>query len=366
MNATLSTCSVSPTLSRSPQERILFALDPREREMFLPDTLSSTSPFPARVAQCLWPDALPQKTDTANWRAMLDDIRPDILVSAWHMPPLPADWITGTDNTAPAPLHYICHLTGSVRRQIPRVFIERGGLVTNWGAQAAPQVAEHALLLALASLRQAPQWLPRHAEPRQSNAPVNGIGAIDTRTLFGRRVGIHGCGGVARALASILHPFTPHITCYSEGVSASIIYSSGMKPAATLETLFSCSEILFECEALTTTNRAMINAPLLALLPDGALFVNVARGQLIDESALLAEARTGRLQIALDVMVNEPVQPDSPWREIPGAIYSPHIAGPTLERLPCIASRAMDNITRYLTQKPLTNLVTLDQYDRST
>ncbi|RRJ96200.1 hydroxyacid dehydrogenase [Opitutaceae bacterium TAV4] len=346
------------------QSRVLFAIVRREQELFIP---GFSIPETFANADCVFPETLPTRAEPAAWRALLEDVRPEVLVSAWRTPPLPADWINGSngdgvDNEA-CPLRYICHLAGSVRQKVPRAFLERGGLVTNWGGQVAEQVAEHALLLALSALRRAPAWM---GEASVASANKMRITNSDTRTLFRRRIGVHGCGGVARALASLLRPFTDDIACFSTGVPADVIRAAGMHPAASLSELFTGRDVLFECEALTPANTQCVDAAMLARLPDGALFVNVARGHLVDETALLREVRSGRLQAALDVLTIEPVPADSPWRKQPGAIYSPHIAGPTNDMMPRIGTVALQNVENYLARRPLTNLVTLEQYDRAT
>ncbi len=84
-----------------------------------------------------------------------------------------------------------------MRKIVPREFIERGGLVTNWGNIVACSVAEHALLMALALLRNVPEWRP-FIESDSEPSP-HAIEALGTRRLAGRRVGIHGFGAVARS-----------------------------------------------------------------------------------------------------------------------------------------------------------------------
>ncbi|AHF90828.1 2-hydroxyacid dehydrogenase [Opitutaceae bacterium TAV5] len=340
--------------------RVLFALSGYDRNMFLPHLAYAIETL--NEAECVVPDTLPAKSEPGLWRALLEETRPDVIVSAWATPPVPADWIAA-DSPAPCPLRYLCHLGGSVRQKVPRLFLERGGLVTNWGGQAAAQVAEHALLLALATLRRAPAWLGGENGP-----PVRmiRIGDLDTRTLFGRRIGVHGCGSVARKLAALLRPFECDVACFSAGVPDDVVHASGMRPAGSLAELFGGKEILFECEALTPASELCVDAAMLARLPDGALFVNVARGRLLDETALLREVRSGRLQAALDVLTVEPVPADSPWRVQPGAIYSPHIAGPTGDMMPRIGAAALENLINYLAGRPLGNLVSLDLYDRAT
>lgn len=327
---------------------VLFAIGALEHSLFLPDLppsleLRQTDP------KCFG--------SPSAWHELLIETGPAALVTGWGTPSLPSDWLARDD----CPLRYVCHLAGSVRRLVPRVFLERGGLVTNWSGLAAPQVAEHTLLLTLASLRDLASWLGEHGPA----AGVN-IQTARTRTLFGRRVGVHGCGGVARHLARLLAPFGCDIACWSRGVPEAVIRAAGMTPAASIEDLFTGRDVLIECEALVPGDEGWIDRNLLSRLPNGALFVNVGRGRIMDEPALLAEALSGRLRVALDVLVAEPPPPGSPWWAIPGAILSPHIAGPTRDMMPRIGDRAMDNLERFLAGRPLVEPISLELYDRAT
>lgn len=101
-------------------------------------------------------------------------------------------------------------------------------------------------------------------------------------------------------------------------------------------------------------------------LADGAVFVNVGRGAVVDEAALLAAVGSGRLRVGVDVLTQEPLPDDSPWWHTPGAVISPHIAGPTQEDYTRLGRVALDNISRFLVGEPLLNEVTLEDYDRST
>ncbi len=326
---------------------VLLVLDERERHTFL--SLVDDS---SRATVGPWIDS-PRVQEPGAWQQLLEEVRPTVLVSSWSTPAIPASWL----NHADCPLSYVCHLGGAVRHLLPRSFFERGGIATNWGGAAAAQVAEHALLLTLASLRKMPDW------PSAGNASE---APLFTQTLFNRRVGIHGCGGVARHLARLLAPFAPQILCWSAGVPESVVRASQMQPADSLEALFSSSEILIECEALSPANRHSVGARQLALLADGAHLVNVGRGHVIDEAALLAEVSRGRLHVALDVMWKEPIPPDSPWWTAPHTVLSPHIAGPTRDETPQIGLRAWENLQRFLAGQPVENAVTLAIYDRAT
>jgi phosphoglycerate dehydrogenase-like enzyme len=278
---------------------------------------------------------------------------PEVLVTSWQTPPLPVEWLDDPG----CRLRYVCHVGGTVRRWVPRRFLERGGLVTNWGRAVAESVAEHALLLALAALRDLPAW------PQGKTGPDGGP---RTRTLRGKRVGIHGFGGVPQALVRLLRPFGVEIAAFSAGVPEAVFAAHGVRAASALEELLAMADVFFECEALTPATEGALDASRLARLRDGVVFVNVGRGRLVDEAALVGEARAGRLRVAVDVLQHEPITPASVLCQVPGVIVSPHIAGPTREEYAMIGRRAADNVQRYLRGEPLEDVVTLAHYDRST
>lgn len=331
------------TLSPTRAARVLFALTDTELGIFFRGALPSLDP--GRIQVFRYSDG------NEEWCSALEEIQPEIIVSCWRTPGLPQEWIQSPD----CPLRYVCHLTGSVRHVVPRGFLEDGRLVTNWGGIAAPQVAEHALLLALAALRNLPTW----KRWDKTQAPK-------TQTLYGKTVGIHGFGKVARFLVDLLRPFGVTLRAYSAGVPAAMMQSRGVTPAASLRELFSESEVLFDCEALNEQTERSVSEELLAALPDRAVFVNVGRGRIVDEDALGREAASGRIAVAIDVVTHEPLPADSPLATLPGVIYSPHIAGPTGDQFPHCGKLALENIHRYIDNLPLEARVTLDIYDRAT
>jgi phosphoglycerate dehydrogenase-like enzyme len=142
--------------------------------------------------------------------------------------------------------------------------------------------------------------------------------------------------------------------------------AAGVTPCASLTELASRSEVFFECEALTSLTTGSIDAGVLAALPDHAVFVNVGRGPVVNESALLQEAESGRIQIALDVVTREPIDSASPLASLAGAVLSPHIGGPTYDHFPVCGQLALDNLARHLCGEPLEARITPELYDRST
>ncbi len=337
-----------------------------------PLTMSSTTPASAvRVASLIdnherrWffgraDDAL-REVGLVNLPDVGEVVRqnPETLITCWSTPRLPDAWL----ESPACALRYVCHLTGSVRHVLPRSFIERGGIVSNWGTIPSGAVAEHALFLAIAALRNLPAWPSIFASPA---AALDRMERLQVRTLFGRRIGIHGFGRVARSLVRLLAGFGSRITAFSEGVPEEVFKSEGVKRAENLRALFAESDVVFECEGLTPATALSVGAEELAALVDGGVVVNVARAGLIVEEALLAEARSGRIRVALDVYAEEPLPRSSPWRTISDSVLSPHLGGPTFDQYAQCAQLALKNITRYLANEPLQFLVTAAEYDRAT
>lgn len=346
----------STTLLRSSRRetrpRVVAVLTPRERALFLDRPLDQSDLAPGIAF------LPPPEVDEAGWIAHLDEWQPEVLLTGWSTPPLPPSWLARPG----CPLRYVCHVTGSVRPLVPRSFIERGGLVTNWGERISGQVAEHGLLLALATLRNQAAWPAFIARPVAERQ----ITDLRTRTLFGARVGLHGFGSVARALLPLLRPFGVTVSAYSAGVPGEIMAHHHVRPAASLLELFRDSAVLFECEALTPATIGCVTAEVLAALPDGAVFVNIGRGGLVDDAALVREGHRRRISLGLDVISAEPVAPDSAFVGVPGIMLSPHIGGPTSDRYPDCGAHALANVARFLAGHPPVGLISLAMYDRAT
>jgi phosphoglycerate dehydrogenase-like enzyme len=102
------------------------------------------------------------------------------------------------------------------------------------------------------------------------------------------------------------------------------------------------------------------------LLPADAVFVNVGRGAVVDEAALIKIALEGNLRVGLDVYQKEPVLPGYPLLNAPNVLLSPHIAGLTEDGFPILCDFAIKNLQRYIKGDEIEGLVSLEIYDRST
>ncbi|HEY5552405.1 MAG TPA: hydroxyacid dehydrogenase [Opitutaceae bacterium] len=287
----------------------------------------------------------------------LADADPEVVVACWSTPPLPA--------TLPSRLRYVAYLCGSIRQLVERRHIEDGLLVTNWGGSISRIVAEGTLVHILNCLRQSRHWM--------SLMHLEGGWKSDDRgaqpspaSLFGRRVGIHGFGYVARELVRLLRPFDCTISVFAPDVDPKVEADHGITRAESLESLLSNNDVVVELAPLIPETSGIITERLLRLIPAGGVFVNTGRGAVVDPAALERVAREGRIAFGLDVFDVEPLPADSPLRSLPNVCLTPHIAGQTLDRFPDAGEFLVRNVRAYCEGGHLQALFTPERYDRIT
>jgi phosphoglycerate dehydrogenase-like enzyme len=281
----------------------------------------------------------------------------EVLVTGWDTPALPLD----LRQQAPT-LNYICHIIGAIRHMIPRALIEGGLTVTNYDGAGARLVAEHALLQILACLRQATFYqLNLHTQRGWEQPPAH-----MPRSLYGRKVGLHGFGFNSRALVKLLEPFGCQLAAYAPGDPDELLARMHVTRCATLEELFSGSQIIVEFAPLIPETTGVIDERLLRLIPADGILVNCGRGAVIDQAALTRLAQEGQLTLAMDVFVEEPLAPDSPLRGLPNVFLTPHMAGPTLDHYSDLGLFALRNVARYFNGEPLLAVIDGNRYDHQT
>jgi len=217
-------------------------------------------------------------------------------------------------------------------------------------------VAEHTLALTLAAARRL-NLLVRAQVGRRWAAELGGLQPVrepdSFRTLRDARVAIWGFGGIAATLA-------PHLVALGAQVTgiarhAGDRYGFPVVTADDLPALLPRTDVLIMILPATPETAHALNADVLALLPAHAWLVNVGRGSTVDEAALLASIRAGRLAgAALDVFETEPLPPESGLWDEPAIIISPHAAG---GRPIGAANRIAENLTALLRGAPLREVV---------
>jgi phosphoglycerate dehydrogenase-like enzyme len=205
--------------------------------------------------------------------------------------------------------------------------------------------AELALALLLAAERELPRWV-RAQDARQWEH-------AHTRSLAGSRVLIVGYGSIGAALDRRL------TACEAEviRVARSPRPADGVHAVAELDGLLPAADAVVLVTPLTEQTRGLLDTRRLALLPDGALVVNVGRGPVLDTGALLAETSSGRLRAALDVTDPEPLPADHPLWASPGVLITPHVAGGAAAFYPAAEQFVASQIRRFAAGEPLENVV---------
>lgn len=217
------------------------------------------------------------------------------------------------------------------------------GLCNGRGLHHEEGTAELAIALALVGLRQL-RLFADYQRMRQWNH-------LRTDTLEGKRVTIVGYGAMGRAIEQRLIPFECRIRRVSRTAR------DGVSGLDQLPTIAAQTDVLIVCIALSSQTTALVNARVLAALPDGALIVNVARGRVVDAEALLTEVAGGRLSAALDVTQPEPLPRYRQEWELPNLFLTPHIGGDTFEFARRAGEFVADQVSAHITGGSLLNVV---------
>ncbi len=179
--------------------------------------------------------------------------------------------------------------------------------------------------------------------------------------LYGKNALILGCGDIGTATAGKLRAFGMNIN----GIRRSPAPTHGFDRVFGMDMLGELlpeTDLLICCLPHTPETIGLLSASRIALLKRGALLVNVGRGSLIDESALISTLKNGRLSGAvLDVFALEPLPESSPLWDMENVLITPHISGPSFGHFPEVERRiagiCADNISRYLSGNPLVNVI---------
>ncbi|WP_421863257.1 2-hydroxyacid dehydrogenase [Parvibaculum sp.] len=229
----------------------------------------------------------------------------------------------------------------------------RGIAVTNTPDVLTDATAEIALLLMLGAARNATSSIATLREGRWKNwAPTGMLGT----ELSGKRLGILGLGRIGRATASRARAFGMEIHYHSRQRLSPELEEGACYHADTAS-LFGASDILSIHCASTPQTRGLINRETIANLPEGAIIVNTARGDIVDDDALIEALASGRLGAAgLDVFNNEPnLHPGYLNRS--NAFLLPHLGSATLETRNAMGFRALENLEAFFRGNPPRDLV---------
>lgn len=223
---------------------------------------------------------------------------------------------------------------------------ERGVTVVDTTNGSSYPVSEWALAMAMIGLRNAGALYRRMIagetpfrtnEDRINDFSWNG-------ELTGKTVGLVGCGYIGRRLLELLAPFHCDILAFDPHVPRVLadIYDITL---TSLAAVMAC-DVVISLVPLTPETQKMIGEPQLALLKPGAVFVNVSRGAVVDQPALIRRLEQGDIVASLDVFDPEPLEASSPLRTMSNVFLTPHIAGVTAPCGPRFLTLAAEEIAR--------------------
>jgi len=171
--------------------------------------------------------------------------------------------------------------------------------------------------------------------------------------LTGKRVLMVGYGAIGQEIERMLEPFHVELT----RVARTARSNPEVHAVSELDILLPQAEIVVLILPDTPDSHGLIGAPQLALLPQGALLVNAARGPIVQTDALVAALQSGHIRAAVDVTDPEPLPDGHPLWSCPNLLITPHVAGSTPQFAPRAVCTAAAELRRYIAGEPLQNVV---------
>lgn len=220
----------------------------------------------------------------------------------------------------------------------------RGVLVANVPGVNANAVAEHVLRSMLALARQTPQVAATLKDAGWAAARAAAERGVE---LHGRTLGVVGFGHVGQAVARLAHlGLSMRVLAHSRSPLRDDTHASA---AHSLDDLLAQSDVVVLACPLTDQTRGLIGASQLARMRPGSWLVNVARGPVVDEAALIDALRSGHVAgAALDVFDTQPLPADHPFWQMPQVIVTPHAAGVSEDSMRAMGLGAVEAVERLL------------------
>lgn len=284
--------------------------------------------------------------DTGKGREALADA--DILLAAWGTPSLTKERLARAPN-----LKMLAYAASSVRAVAPAEFWDNSDiLVTTAASVMATPVAE----FTYAAIIMCGKDVFRLRDEHRAERGTGGFGSRRGMNLpwlgsYSRKVGIVGASRIGRQVIDMLTRGSFEIGVYDPFLSEDEAVALGATKME-LHALLAWSDIVSLHAPILPQTHHMIGAQELALMADHAVFINTARGWLVDHEALLSEAQSGRLRILIDTPEPEPLPVDSPFYDLPNVVLTPHIAGALGNELRALSDVAITEIERFVAGLP--------------
>lgn len=273
----------------------------------------------------------------------------DVLLGSWGMPRLDPELLAAAPR-----LRAVCYAAGSVKCFATDAAYDRGLTITTaMHANAVPVAEVTVALITLANKN----WFrcqdlirshgragfdacrdifnQLHAGQMAGEPPHPGN--------FGTTIGLVGFGAIARLVLERLRAMDLRVLVFDPYAPAEAVRAAGAEPVADLLDLARRSAVVSVHAPDVAATASMFDAAFFAALPDGAAFINTARGRLVDEAALIAALRGGRIQAFLDVTHPEPPEASSELYRLPTCWLTPHRAGSSAGEIRRMGRLAIDD-----------------------
>ena len=237
-------------------------------------------------------------------------------------------------------------LTGTRAPNVDQDACAKRGIVctfTTGGHSPAP-AAEMSLALLLAAARKIPQGDAAMRASRFQEGIPPGI------NLEGRTLGLVGLGRIGAYMARYGQALGMRVLAWSQNLTAEKAKAAGAE-LVSKEQVFSDSDAVSVHLVLGPRSRGLIGATDFARMKKGAIFINTSRGPIVEETALIASLREGRIFAGLDVYDIEPLPANHPLRTLPNTVLTPHVGFTTVEGLNVFYQHAIENILVFLDGK---------------
>lgn len=267
---------------------------------------------------------------------------------------MPAAALDHVIERAPA-LRWIHSISAGVDKVVTPLSRHRRLLITNARGVFSRPIAEYVVMMCLATARRLPQLLDLQRERTWQPLRGSELGSLT--------VGIVGYGSIGAEVARLLAPFGANIVATRRHPERG---SGGLDNVEVwaverLHDLLRAADIVVIATPLTEDTTGLIGAAELREMPGHAWLINIARGRLVDETALRAALAAGWIGGAvLDVFDEEPLPADSPLYDTPNLVITPHTSWSSDRVLERSIDLFVANLERYLDDRPLENLVDLE------
>lgn len=276
----------------------------------------------------------------------------DACITSWGVAQIDEDVVKAASN-----LKAMVHMGGSVKRNVSDALFDKGIKVFAASSVLAETVAETTLGMMIMGQKRAGALSRVIREGGWRESPQ-----WPARELRGKIVGLVGASQVGRYLIQLLQPFNTDILVFDPYLSEAGAQELGVKKVELLELAKKCDILSLHAPANAKTDK-MINKEIFDVMKDYALIVNSARGELIDEPAMIEELKKGRFYAYLDVTSPEPPTKDNPLRSLDNVDVIPHIAG-CIEDCTDMTMQAAIELRRFFAGEEPLNEITQDMFDR--